>query len=101
VQRKALVGHLIDRYRVSIQRACKVRLQSRAGWYQKPKGKPFDEPLKARMREIASTRVRFGFWRIYVLMRREGWKVTHMNKIPASSPMSSDQFKSRHCSEAP
>jgi hypothetical protein len=53
------------------------------------------------MREIASTRVRFGFWRIYVLMRREGWKVTHMNKIPASSPMSSDQFKSRHCSEAP
>ena len=36
-----------------------------------------DEPLKARMREIASTRVRFGFWRIYVLMRREGWKVNH------------------------
>lgn len=29
------------------------------------------------MREIASTRVRFGFWRIYVLLRREGWKVNH------------------------
>ncbi|MGA0129564.1 MAG: IS3 family transposase [Burkholderiales bacterium] len=76
-QRKELVGHLIDRYRVSIQRACKVCLQSRAGWYKKPQGKPLDEPLKARMREIASTRVRFGFWRIYVLMRREGWKVNH------------------------
>ena len=29
------------------------------------------------MREIASTRVRFGFWRIYLLLRREGWKVNH------------------------
>lgn len=52
-------------------------LQSRAGWYQKPKGKPLDEPLRARMREIANTRVRFGFWRIYVLIRREGWMVNH------------------------
>ena len=29
------------------------------------------------MREIANTRVRFGFWRIYVLLRCEGWKVNH------------------------
>jgi len=29
------------------------------------------------MREIANTRIRFGFWRIYVLLRREGWKVNH------------------------
>ena len=29
------------------------------------------------MHEIASARVRFGFWRIFVLMRREGWKVNH------------------------
>jgi putative transposase len=29
------------------------------------------------MREIANTRVRFGFWRIYVLIRREGWMVNH------------------------
>jgi putative transposase len=34
-------------------------------------------PFGARMREIASSRVRFGFWRIYFLMRREGWKVNH------------------------
>ncbi len=72
---RQLVGHLIDRYRISIQRACRVCLQSRAGWYQKPKGKPLDEPLRARMREIANTRIRFGFWRIYVLLRREGWRV--------------------------
>jgi len=36
-----------------------------------------DEPLKARMHEIANARVRFGFWRIYILIRREGWLVNH------------------------
>jgi putative transposase len=29
------------------------------------------------MHEIANARVRFGFWRIYVLIRREGWIVNH------------------------
>ena len=29
------------------------------------------------MREIANTRIRFGFWRIYILLRREGWRVNH------------------------
>jgi putative transposase len=29
------------------------------------------------MRDIANTRIRFGFWRIYVLLRREGWKGNH------------------------
>ncbi len=36
-----------------------------------------DMPLKARMHEIASSRVRYGFWRILVLLRREGWQVNH------------------------
>ena len=29
------------------------------------------------MHEIARTRVRHGFWRIYVLIRRDGWHVNH------------------------
>lgn len=29
------------------------------------------------MHEIASTRIRYGFWRIFVLLRREGWQVNH------------------------
>lgn len=76
-QRKQLVGHLIDRYRVSVKRACAVCKQSRAGWYDKPTTKALDAPLKKRMHEIAATRVRFGFWRIFVLIRREGWRVNH------------------------
>ena len=38
---------------------------------------PDDEPLRARIREIAMSRVRYGFWRTYVLLRREGWLVNH------------------------
>jgi putative transposase len=51
--------------------------QSRAGWYDKPTTKVLDAPLKKRMHEIAATRVRFGLWRIFVLIRREGWRVNH------------------------
>lgn len=29
------------------------------------------------MREIAEVRVRYGMWRIYTLLRREGWKDNH------------------------
>jgi putative transposase len=33
--------------------------------------------LRMRIRDIASTRVRYGYRRIWVLLRREGWKVNH------------------------
>ena len=36
-----------------------------------------DVVLMACIRDIALTRVRYGFWRIYVLLRREGWTVNH------------------------
>lgn len=34
-------------------------------------------PLRQRIREIATTRVRYGYQRIYILLRREGWLVNH------------------------
>ena len=36
-----------------------------------------DTPLRSRMREIAITRVRYGYWRINILLRREGWPDNH------------------------
>jgi putative transposase len=30
-----------------------------------------------RIQEIADVRIRYGMWRIYVLLRREGWRVNH------------------------
>ena len=34
-------------------------------------------PLVGRIKELAATRVRYGYKRIYVLLRREGWHVNH------------------------
>ena len=70
------MGHLIDRYRVGVRRACHVVKQSRAAWYYKSREKD-DGPLLRRIEEIAATRVRYGFWRIFVLLRREGWTDNH------------------------
>lgn len=70
------MGHLIDRYRVGVRRACNVVRQSRSAWYYQPEEK-HDGPLLQRIEEIAATRVRYGFRRIFVLLRREGWKANH------------------------
>ena len=39
--------------------------------------KPDQAPLRLRIRDLAKTRVRYGYFRIYVLLRREGWMVNH------------------------
>ena len=45
-------------------------------YYYEPRGRA-DEPLRSRIREIAITRVRYGYWRIYILLRRLGWMDNH------------------------
>jgi len=36
-----------------------------------------DRVIRKRIREIAETRVRYGYRRIHILLRREGWHVNH------------------------
>lgn len=71
-----LAGHLLDRYRVGVRRACALVKQSRSVWYYQPREND-DAPLLRRIEEIAAARVRYGFRRIYVLLRREGWRANH------------------------
>ena len=33
--------------------------------------------LTGRIRELVAARVRYGYFRIYILLRREGWKINH------------------------
>ncbi len=33
--------------------------------------------LQMRLRDLAATRVRYGYRRLHVLLQREGWRVTH------------------------
>ena len=47
---------------------------SRAAWYR-PSRATDQTALRLRIRELAHARPRFGFLRIWVLLRREGWPV--------------------------
>lgn len=48
----------------------------RSNWGYKPR-KREDRLVRQRIKEIAVTRVRYGMWRIYILLRREGFKDNH------------------------
>ncbi len=39
--------------------------------------KPDQAPLRLRIHDLAAARVRYGYFRIYILLRREGWLVNH------------------------
>ncbi len=75
-QLRLLATELMDSYRVSVQRACGVIQLHRSSWYYKHHRRE-DRPLRQRIKEIAAARVRYGLWRIYILLRREGWKDNH------------------------
>ncbi len=45
-------------------------------YYYKPHRRE-DRVIRKRIREISEVRVRYGFWRIFILLRREGWKDNH------------------------
>jgi len=75
-QRRQLVSMLLAEYRVSERRACPTVFLhgSVYGYVDQPRD---DRAVRQRMKEIAETRVRYGFERIYVLLRREGWRDNH------------------------
>ena len=63
-------------WQVSIRRACGV-LRFRRSTYHYKSRRPSQAGLRKRIREIAGTRVRYGYRRIHVLLEREGWQVNH------------------------
>ena len=71
-----MANWMVNNYRVSVQRACRcVRLPKSMYYYIHHRR---DESLlKMRINEIAQTRVRYGFERIFVLLRREGFLDNH------------------------
>jgi putative transposase len=74
VQRRELADWVAGTFGVSRVRACHLAQFSRAAWYP-PSTRDDQAPLRARIRALAHARPRFGFTRIWVLLRREGWPV--------------------------
>jgi len=66
--------YLMGRYAVSTRRACRVIRATRSSAYYRSRKDPLIA-LRQRMRELAQTRVRFGYRRLRVLLLREGWEV--------------------------
>jgi putative transposase len=67
---------LLTEYRVSERRACATVFLQRSVY--RYVGHPRDDrAVRQRLKEIAETRVRYGFARIQVLLRREGWRDNH------------------------
>jgi len=69
-----VVEYVRDHYGISSRRACRLVRLNRSVLYYRSRKDP-QVTLRARMREIAQTRVRYGYRRIHVLLRREGWDV--------------------------
>jgi putative transposase len=75
-RRRETVSYLQTAYGVSERRACRVTGTSRATCRYRSQADPLIA-LRQRVREVATTRVRWGYRRIHVLRRREGWTVNH------------------------
>jgi len=54
---------------------CVIRFQRSSHRYRF--SAPDQAALRMRIKEIAATRIRYGYYRIYILLRREGWTVNH------------------------
>jgi putative transposase len=59
---------------VSKKRSCRLALLQRATFYYRSRAKD-QTVLRMRIRELAHSRPRFGYERIHILLRREGWRV--------------------------
>jgi putative transposase len=63
-------------YKVSERRGCRVLRSNRSG--HRYRAIRHDQAiLRRRIREIAAARVRYGYFRIYIVLRREGLKINH------------------------
>ena len=71
-----LAKDLMTVYQVSERRACEVTTMCRATLRYESVKDP-QEALKMRLKDLAATRVRYGYRRLHVLLKREGWEINH------------------------
>jgi putative transposase len=69
-----MVDHVRAVWQVSIRRACQALPVERSTYHYRSK-RTGQAILSKRIKEIAETRVRYGYRRVHVLLQREGWRV--------------------------
>ena len=95
-RRRALVRYLQEQYRVSERRGCAaLRFDRSSHRYRAIRD---DQAfLRYRIREIASSRIRFGYRRIYIALRRRNPLATHGRTIHQGPER---EAASGHCRES-
>lgn len=74
--RREMVGYLMDTYHFSQRRACRLaRIHCSSARYRSRRTESVE--LRARLRERAVQRLRFGYRRLHILLRREYGPINH------------------------
>ena len=70
--KREAVTHLMVTHQFGVTRSCGLIGISRS-LYRYESKRPDDTPLKERLAELAGQKRRYGYRRLHVLLRREGW----------------------------
>ena len=74
MRKRKLVDEVRGEWAVSIRRACRVLMFDTSSYHYVSR-RPGQAVLEKRIKEICQTRVRYGYRRVHVLLRREGWSI--------------------------
>jgi putative transposase len=75
-QKRAVVRYFRAGFRVSERRACRLAGVARSSYRYRSQAAD-QTALRLRLRDLAAARVRYGYRRLHILLRREGWHVNH------------------------
>jgi putative transposase len=79
MRKRALVRDVLRAHPIGVRRACGLLRLNRASWYYRHRRRE-DTALRRRLRELAQARPHFGYLRLHVMLRREGW-VVNMKRV--------------------
>jgi len=68
---------VIERFGLSVRKACKLIGLSRTSFLYKPAVRSDEEVIRRRLKKLAETRRRFGCRRLHIMLRREGLMINH------------------------
>lgn len=66
----------MSRYHISVRRACEIFSLSRSSYYYIKKSSD-DSELMVKILNLANLHPKFGYWKIYYLLRDEGKIINH------------------------
>ncbi|HET6841049.1 MAG TPA: IS3 family transposase, partial [Candidatus Angelobacter sp.] len=73
-RKRELVEQITQWFEIGSRRACGLVVMNRATFYYRSRAKD-RSALRIRLRDLAMSRVRFGYLRLTVMLKREGWAV--------------------------